>query len=181
MMISSLIDIFCTQAREHKLITSFFYNRSYEQGSGREAHPLLWLEDPIYGRNEGNVFVNSVNFSILFVPSDEDSVADLQNLAFSVGLNIIERIKDQDNGLSVRPDWSFVTLRDYYDNGACGCRFTVNLIQPNMQNLCLIDEQFDADARFETESLLPQFAAAKADGQTVFVNKLPEFNLKTTR
>lgn len=54
MMISSLIDIFCTQAREHKSIKSFFYNRSYELGTGREAHPLLWLEDPIYGRNEGN-------------------------------------------------------------------------------------------------------------------------------
>ena len=181
MMISSLIDIFCTQAREHKSIKSFFYNRSYELGTGREAHPLLWLEDPIYGRNEGNVFVNAVNFSVLFVPSDEDSISELQNLAFSVGLNIIERIKHQDNGLSVRPDWSFVTLRDYYDNGACGCRFSVNLVQANMQNLCLIDEQFDADAQFEVENLLPEFASSNADGQTVFVNKLPEFNLKTSR
>lgn len=180
-MITSLIDIFRTQAREHKTIRSFVYNRNAEQGSGREQHPLLWMEDPVFGRNEGNVFVNAVNFSVLFVPKADDSVAELQNLAFSIGLNIIERIKQQDNGVSLRPDWTFVTLRDYYDNGACGCRFSVNLVQQNIQNLCLIDEQFDADSNFHIDKAIPDFSVNPANNCEVFVSKFPEFDLKTSR
>lgn len=180
-MITSLIDIFRTQAREHKTIRSFTYNRNYELGSGREQHPLLWMEDPIFGRNEGNVFTNAVNFSILFVPKSDAVIAELQNLAYSIGLNIIERIKLQDNGVSLRPDWTFVSLRDYYDNGACGCRFSVNLIQQNMQSLCLIDEQFDANAEFESSQSLPEFVVDPANNCEVFVSKFPDFNLKTSR
>lgn len=179
-MINNIINIFYTQAREHKTIKAFYYNRNYELGSGREAHPLLWLEDPVYGRNQSNTFVNSVNFSVLFLPDEDNAVKDLQNLAYSIGLNIIERIKKHQHqlGISIQPGWSYLTLRDYYDNNACGCRFSVDFVQVNMQNLCLIDEQFDEDKQFEGNNILADFDVKPSGNCEVFVNKLPVFDLK---
>ena len=181
-MINSILQIFRQQAQQHKAIKAFYYNRNYELGSGKETHPLFWLEDPLTGRNQDNVFTNSVNFSILFLPTTEESVHHLQNLAFSIGLNIIERIKkNPDYGISIRPDWTYATLRDYYDNNACGCRFSVNFTQINMQNLCLIDEQFDTDNQFEDEALLSDFDMFPANNCEVFVQKLPDFDIKTRK
>lgn len=182
-MIHKIIETFRRQAREHKTLKAFYYDRNYELGSGKDSYPLFWLEDPMRGSNRSNTFSNSVNFSILFVPDKERSTAELQNLAFSIGLNIIERIKKHsaETGISIQPDWSYLTLSDYYDDNACGCRFSVNFTQVNMQNLCLIDEQFDADKEFESGSPLNSFSVSPASNCEVFVNKLPVFDLKTRR
>ncbi len=181
-MVKSIIDIFRTQARQHKTIRAFYYNRSYELGSGKETHPLFWLEDPVTGRNQDNVFTNSVNFSVLFLPTTEESVSRLQNLAFSIGLNILERIKkNQSSGISIRPDWTYTTLRNYYDNNACGCRFSVNFTMVNMQNLCLIDEQFDDEKEFENPSVLSGFELPETGNMEIFEGKLPNFDIKTRK
>jgi len=180
-MVTNIVDIFRQQAREHKTIKAFYYNRNYEIGSGREKHPLLWLEDPIYGSNQNNIFVNSLNFSILLIPQKDQGVSDLQNLAFSIGLNIIERIKRQNKEICIRPDWSFITLRDYYDNGSCGCRFSLNFTQTNMQDLCLIDEQFDIDNEFDETKIISDFNISPENNCETYTNKFPEFNLKTVK
>ncbi len=179
-MINSIISLFRDQAHAHKAIRSFYYNRNYELGAGNEYHPVFWLEDPIMGRNQQNVFTNTVNFSILFVPKDEDEVSDFQNLAFSIGLNILERIKiDSYLPVTVLPTWTYLTLRNYYDNNACGCRFSVDLVQRNMQDLCLIEEQFNMDKDFENNMALSDF---KINGtNAAFANKLPVFDLKTSK
>lgn len=182
-MITGIIELFRKQAREHKTIRSFFYDRNYEIGSGNDKYPLFWLEDPIIGRNDSNTFSNSVNFSILFVPNDTiRNVEELQNLAFSIGLNIIERIKaNKDSPISILPNWTFTTLRSYYDDNASGCRFSVNFTQRNMQNLCLIEEQFDDDKEFEKNSTLKNFNVDPANNCETFVNKFPVFDLKTSK
>lgn len=182
-MINSITDIFRNQARQHKAIKAFYYNRNYELGSGKDNYPLFWLDDPITGQNRNNVFTNSVNFSILFLPDKERTVTQLQSLAFSIGLNIIERIRKQGNelGISIQPDWSYITLSDYYDDNACGCRFSVNFTQANMQNLCLIDEQFDTEKQFPEHSPLADFTVLPSANCEVFVNKFPIFDLKTRK
>ena len=178
-MIETIIDTFKQQAREHKTIQAFYYNRTNEQGSGKEIYPLFWLEDPLVGRNIDNIFRSSANFSILFVPSQHDSIEHLQNMAFSIGLNILERIKSNSNSLiTIEPNWSYFTLRDYYDDAACGCRFSVNFIQRNMQNICLIEEQFAGDIDFEVKHGLKQFDVLPSNACEIFTNKLPEFDLK---
>ncbi len=181
-MVRSIIDEFRKQAREHKTIKAFYYNKVHEQGSGKDKYPLLWIEDPVYGRNADNVFRSSINFSILFLPEKGREVAELQNLAFSVGLNILERMKqDDESPVAILPDWTYLTLRNYYDDNACGCRFSVNMIQRNMQNLCLIDEQFDREKEFGTDASLPQFDIDTANNCEIFVNKFPQFDLKLRR
>lgn len=182
-MINRITNIFYTQARQHKSLKAFYYGRNYELGSGKDLYPLLWLEDPLTGHNRSNVFSNSVNFSILLLPDKEHSIAGLQSLAFSMGLNIIERIKKHGNelGVSVQSDWSYLTLSNYYDDNACGCRFSVNFTQANMQNLCLIDEQFDVDKQFEEMSALNSLDVSPANTCQVFTDKFPVFDLKTRK
>lgn len=182
-MIEDIIQIFLNQAREHKTIKAFYYNRNYEKGSGKDMYPLFWLEDPITGQNLDNVFTNSVNFSILFIPDDKISIVNSQSLAFSIGLNIIERIKKYTNDLAITilPNWNYTTLRHYYDDDASGCRFSVNFNQVNMQNLCLIDEQFDPDKQFDKNKTLPEFSNNPSNTCEKFVNKFPDFNLKTKK
>jgi hypothetical protein len=182
-MITNILNIFRTQARQHKAIRAFYYGRNYELGSGKDIYPLMWLEDPITGRNHNNTFTNTLNFSILFIPDKENTVAGLQNLAFSIGLNIIERIKKHGNelGISIQSDWTYLTLSDYYDDNACGCRFSLNFTQANMQNLCLIDEQFDEDKQFEENSSLNDFDVSPANNCEIFTDKFPVFDLKTRK
>ncbi len=182
-MINNIVTMFRRQAKEHKIIQAFYYNRNYELGSGKEKYPLLWLEDPLVGRNQDNVFTNTVNFSILLLPHKDKSMADMQSLAFSAGLNILERIKrDKTSGISIRPDWTYTTLQDYYDDNACGCRFTVNMTHVNMQNLCLIDEQFDENKEFASDPLsLPTLPDSLPEGIDLFAGKLPQFDLKVRK
>lgn len=178
-MIEDIICLFREQAREHVAIKAFYYKRNYEKGSGKDVYPLFWLEDPINGRNLNNVFTNSVNFSVLFVPKSNESVCHYQNLAFSIGLNILERIKsDKKSIISIVPDWKFMTLRDYYDDNAAGCRFSVNFTMRNMQNRCLIDEQFDENKQFEENKNLPDFSIIPANKCEQFSNGFPVFNLR---
>jgi hypothetical protein len=173
-MIESIVNIFREQAREHQSIQAFYYGREYEQGNGRERHPLLWLEDPLTGENKDTLFVNSLNFSVLFIPKEGNDVAGLQNRAFAIGLNILERIKQQQYKYKMRlvPGWTYLTLRDYYDNNSCGCRFSADFCQANTQNLCRLEEQFDAYGELHETGE----NASLQDGR--FSAQLPHFDLK---
>lgn len=185
-MIETIINIFRELARTHKTIKSFYYNKNYELGAGNEPHPLLWLEDPIMGNNvgvNGSVFSNSVNFSVLFVPDTEHTTEQLQSLAFSIGLNMIEKIKqDKESYFTIKPDWTYLTLSDYYDNNSVGCRFSCNLITKNISNLCLLPEQFDDNKQLEAETTLPDFdIKVTENGCETFTNKLPDFDIPVRR
>lgn len=181
-MINNIINLFKKQAYEHKTIKAFVYGRKNEMGSGKDTYPLFWLEDPVYGQNMNNVFRNTVNFSILFLLDKEKNVREMQNLAFSVGLNIIERIKlDKVSGINILPDWSYLTLQNYTDDDACGCRFTLNFTQVNMQALCLIEEQFELGKVFKTNKSLPEIEAQSRNNCEIFSSKFPVFNLKTRK
>lgn len=181
-MITNIIKTFRTQAREHKTIKSFLYSRNYEKGSGKDIYPLFWLEDPISGQNKDNVFRNSVNFSVLFTPDKKHTKEALQNLAFSIGLNIIERIKSNKRGdINIEPSWSYLTLTDYYDDNAIGCRFSLSFTQRNIQNLCLLEEQFDTGKEFEKKKGIEEFDVMPSNSCEVFTNKLPDFDIKINR
>lgn len=184
-MIETIINTFRQLAKSHKTIQSFYYNKNYELGEGNEAHPLLWLEDPIMGNNtgtNGSVFTNSVNFSVLFVPAKGDDIAHLQSLAFSIGLNMIERIKQNRHSyFTIKPDWNYLTLSDYYDNDCAGCRFSCTLVTKNISDLCLLEEQFDDEKEFEDTNTINDFDITVKSNCETFVNKLPDFNIPLRR
>ena len=173
-----IVDLFFNLAREHKKIKSFFYGKSYEKGAGNEVHPLVWLDDPIYGQSNNPTVQYTCNVDILGIPSNDGDVLSIQDSAMIVGLSFAEKIKTSFStlGFSIQ-GVSFVTLRDYYDNNAAGCRFTYSINQANPVDRC--NDDFDPEKKFASASELPNFSTDNPDGCAVFNDKrgLPDFKL----
>lgn len=173
-----IVNFFYELAREHKRINGFIYGRSYEKGAANEAHPLLWLDDPIIGASTGNTIRYTVNLDIVGIPADNSEVLTIQSEALSAGLSIIERIKNvrSTSGFSI-DSFSFITLRDYYDNNAAGQRFTLTIIQANPVNRCAVD--FDPAKQFPHTTALPDFNTDAPDGCAIFHDGqgLPNFKI----
>jgi len=174
-----IVNFFYELAREHKRLNGFIYGRSYEKGAANEAHPLLWLDDPIVGTMAANTIRYTVNIDLLGIPANDTEVLAVQTDAFNAGLSIIEQIKNvrAASGFSV-DTWNFLTLRDYYDNNAAGIRFTLTVIQANPVNRCADD--FDTDKQFPKVEALPDFLVENPDGCAIFNDSagLPNFKLK---
>lgn len=169
-----IVNIFYDLARQHKAIKGFYYGG--QRGAGNSVYPLVWLDDPLSGQASGAVASWSVNFDVLGIPETDAEIAAVQAEAFSAGLAIIEKLKGYPPGVLQVDRFSFLTLRNYYDDNAAGVRFTVSLAQPVPGNLCV--EYFDPLKEFTTPATLPNFTADNPDGCAVFADgALPNFNL----
>lgn len=174
-----IVDFFYELARQHKRINGFIYGKSYEKGAANEAHPLMWLDDPVYGQSVNRAIRYTVNVDILGIPETDKEVADVQTGAFNVGLSIAERIRQtRDKSGYTIDDFSFLSLRDYYDNNAAGFRFTYTIVQANPVDRCADD--FDPDRAFPEREALPVFEVDNPDGCAIFNDKtgLPNFKIK---
>lgn len=173
-----IVNFFYELARQHKQIKGFIYGKSYEKGAANEAHPLLWLDDPIYGQSVNQTLQYTVNVDILGIPENDEDVLDVQTTAFNVGLAIAEKIKQTraQTGYSI-DGFSFVSLRDYYDNNAAGFRFTYTMVQANPVNRC--GDDFDPSKQFPKVDALPNFKVENPDGCAIFSDKtgLPNFKI----
>lgn len=173
-----IVNFFYELARQHKQIKGFIYGKSYEKGAANEAHPLLWLDDPIYGQSVNKTLQYTVNVDILGIPENDEDVLDVQTAAFNAGLAIAEKIKQTRNQTGYSIDgFSFVSLRDYYDNNAAGFRFTYTMVQANPVNRCADD--FDPSKQFPKVDALPNFKVENPDGCAIFSDKtgLPNFKI----
>lgn len=173
-----IVNILYELARQHKQVKGFYYGKSYEKGAANEAHPLVWLDDPVYGRSVNHVLTYTCNVDILGIPENDSQVQAVQSAAFAVGLTLAEKIKQVRavTGFSL-DDFTFLTLRDYYDNNAAGCRFTYTIIQANPVDRC--NDDFDPAKEFPRMDALPDFTVENPDGCAIFSDKtgLPNFKI----
>lgn len=172
-----IVNLFYDLARQHKQIKGFFYGKTYEKGAANEAHPLVWLDDPIYGRGVSRVLSYTCNVDILGIPGDDDQdVLDVQSAAFDVGLTLAEKIGQYYPSFKIE-DFTFLSLRDYYDNSAAGYRFTYTIKQANPVNRC--NDDFDPTKQLQVTRGLPDFKTDNPDGCAVFGDKpgLPNFKI----
>lgn len=194
-MIKEIIDTFYQLAREHKLIRSFKYDKlSKGAGTGEEDHPQFFLEDPIYVGDsspmDGTIRVQ-VNFDIIMTPQAFENwnvkkqltVDECQNVAHQIALNIVSRLRtkliEDDNVINMSIlEYSFITLRNWYDNAAAGVRCTMNLSVANPINLCDESEHFDENKEFHLSELLNDVDTSHANGcHENFSYKLPKITL----
>lgn len=174
-----IVNLFYELARQHKQVKGFRYGKSYEKGAGNDIYPLTWLDDPILGQSlNDNVVRFTVNVDFLGIPQDDADVLAVQSAAYLVGLSFKERIREISTatGFNVNA-FSFVSLRDYYDDKAAGYRFTYTLVAPNPSNLCA--EYFDPEKQLEKTKPLPDFSTENPNGCAVFNDKkgLPNFSI----
>lgn len=191
-MIKNLVELFYNLSEKHKLVRGFKYGRlSKDMGIGSEAHPFVFLEQPLYFGNTdtttGTVPV-TLNVDFLITPQMLEnydiypSTEAGQNLMYHIGLNFIakirEMIKDGDlDWVSSIASWNWLTLYHFYDNDADGVRFTIVLNVRNQINFCDTDEHFDENKEFDIKKYLPEIETDDAQGCVVFDNKLPKFSL----
>lgn len=172
-----IVDLFYNLARTHTLIKGFTYEQPVSKGAGGEAYPLVNMEDPILGSSSSGkrTILYTVNVDILGIPNDETPVKEVQQSALLVGLDFSEQISKIS---TFRVDsFSFVSLREYSDNGDAGQRFTFSLMQANPVNRCA--EMFDPDKQLENKTGLPSFSTDAPESCVVFNEKsgLPNFTL----
>lgn len=174
-----IVNLFYELARQHKQIKGFVYGKGYEKGAANRAHPLLWVDDPLYGQSVNQVLQYTVNVDILGIPENDKDVISVQTAAFNVGLTLAEKIKKTQpkTGFSVS-GFTFLSLRDYYDDNAAGFRFTYTIVQANPADRCA--DEFDPQKQFPQVNALPDFEVSHPDGCAVFNDKtgLPNFKIR---
>lgn len=173
-----VVNLFYELARQNKRINGFTYGQNGDKGAGNEAHPLVWLDDPIMGRKVANTMAYSVNFDVLGIPANEAETLAVQSEAFDVGLNFIEKIGQTRNVTGFWIDsYTWLTLRKYTDLDGAGVRFSVSLSAAIPTNRCADD--FDPSKQFPSVKSLPDFLVDNPSGCAVFNDKagLPDFKL----
>lgn len=174
-----IVNFFYELARTNKRINGFAYGRAGGKGAGTEAHPLMWLDDPIYGEAVGVPALRfTVNLDILGIPANPSDTAAVQDAALITGLSIRERIKEIGRITAISVDtFSFVSLSEYTDNNAAGYRFTYRLTTQNPVDLCA--QYYDPTKQFPKVEDLPDFLTENPEGCAVFTDKagLPNFKI----
>jgi hypothetical protein len=175
-----IVNFFYELAKQHEQVRGFRYGKPGDKGAGRDAYPLVWLDDPILGQATGTgaTVQYTANVDFLGIPANEAEVPTVQAAMLLIGLDFVERIKQvrQTSGFSTER-FSFITLRQYTDDDAAGVRFTFGINQANPVNRCA--ENFDPSKVFPTVQALPAFDVDAADGCAVFTDKkgLPNFTV----
>ena len=191
-MIKNIVELFYHLSEKHKLVRGFKYGTlSKDMGIGSEAHPFVFLEQPMYFGNTdittGTVPV-TLNVDFLITPQMLEnwniypSTESGQNLMYHIGLNFIARIRQMiQNGdlewISSIASWNWLTLYHFYDNDCLGVRFTIVLNVKNQINFCDTDEHFDENKEFDIKKYLPEIETDDASGCSIFSNKLSKFDL----
>ena len=191
-MIKEIVNLFYNLSEKHKLVRGFKYGTlSKDMGIGSEAHPFVFLEQPMYFGNTdtttGTVPV-TLNVDFLITPQILEnygiypSTESGQNLCYHIGLNFIARIRQMiQNGdlewISSIASWNWLTLYHFYDNDAEGIRFSLVLNVKNQINFCDTDEHFDENKEFDIKKYLPEIETDDASGCSIFSNKLSKFDL----
>lgn len=176
-----IVNLFYEIARQHKLVKGFRYGKTYEKGAGSDIYPLVWLDDPILGQSVNDATIRyTVNVDVLGIPKDDADVVAVQSAAQLAGLSFNEKIKEMNRRQEISnrtESFTFVTLRNYYDDDAAGMRFTFSIIGPNPSNLCA--DYFDPDKQLEKLKTLPDFKTDNPNGCAIFNDKsgLPNFEV----
>ncbi len=196
-MIKGIVNTFYKVAEQHKLIRSFRYDQlSKSQGNGEENYPQLFLEDSIFidnGTTTNGYMTAMLNFDITMIPQAFENYnvrqlteEECQNVAMHIALNVIAKIRDIHNHYDeysseymdmIVQNYSFVTLRHWFDNDCSGVRCTLRVSVPNMINYCDLEEHFDEDKVFDMGSLLSDINTDDAVSCVNFDFKLPTITL----
>lgn len=179
-----MVNFFYELAKEHRRVRGFAWARSHNKGSGKDMYPLVWVDDPVMGtsiglQQRGNGIQYTVNVDFLGLAKNAREKLDVQTEAFYTGLDFFERGKTLYKTHRIRlTAFNFITLSEYYDDNAAGCRFTFTAIGDNVVDRCA--DNFDPDKHLvDRPSRLPDFLTENPDGCAVFANAVTLPNFKT--
>lgn len=177
-----IVNLFYELARQRDDVRGFAFGKGKKKGAGTDMYPLVWLDDPLTGSTyttveKGKLIRYIANVDFLKIPEKPEDVQRLQNECFYMGLTFFEKIKqDFATAQVLAQGFTFVSLSEYYDDNACGYRFTYTLDIPNPVDRCA--DHFDPTKVLPSPAGLPDFSADNPSGCAIFgKNKLPDFTI----
>ena len=140
-MIKDIISILEDTFLRYKGVRTFKYqDDSLNNTQPSDLDYQVFVDDYSYHRLNitTGIFVAEFNICILKTPSVNESILDIQDYAYSLACNVMEKIDTMEENMGVLSvyDYSIVTLSHYTDNDSAGVRLTLSLQTPNPANLC---------------------------------------------
>lgn len=138
----------------------------------------VFVDDTSYHRLNitTGVFIAEYNITILRTPSKDESILAIQDYAYSMACNILEKLDYTEEFMGVVRvhDYSIITLSHVTDNDSAGVRLTVELETPNPANLCDDENWNDEPYSGDTEPVLSGITYNEIGTITVNPVKLPK-------
>lgn len=140
-MLKDIVNILRDTFLRYKEVRTFKYKDDLLfNAQGNDKPFQVFVDDQSYHRLNitTGIFIAEFNITILKTPSKDEGILDIQDYAYTMACNVLERLDYLDDYIGVLRvhDYSIVTLSHVTDNDSAGVRLTVQLETPNPANLC---------------------------------------------
>ena len=144
-MISETINYLLGIASKHKLINSIGYKETYNFNDNHNDKQFQFIIDST-NLIEKNMTENVIKYKLeiycLGFVKTNMTILDIQDQATHMLIDFINYI-DNDNTYPIEVnDWSILSFSEYTDNKSSGARLTLDIIIPNILNLCEYRDNF---------------------------------------
>lgn len=151
-MIQDFVELFKNIALRHKLVRTFRYQDKILNNAQNNYRNFQVYMDTVSLHQLNittNIFTSEFEFYILSQAdgTSGNTIADVQGLAFTIGVDILGYIENNDeyDGILSLHDYSILTIDHYSDDDSCGIKLSVVLATPSPLNLCELDDHFNDD------------------------------------
>jgi hypothetical protein len=154
-MIKDVIEIIKNAALRHKGVRTFRYqgddlNNAQNNYKGYQ----VYVDDISYHKLNISNGVFRSEFQIYVLGNtNEKSVLDVQNEAYTIAVNIMAFIDSQEEyrGILSVYDYDIVTLSRYTDDSSAGVKLSLVLSMPSPLNWCTLSDNFNDEPYEEDE------------------------------
>lgn len=159
-MYKQIIDYIISVFLRHKAVYNCRYmQRIYTNAQGNNGYIQAILNDDPFFQLLISVpnrpFTLTLNIDILAFKTNDYTVLDAQSDTLQIGMEVIHFIEQDPSfmGQLNIHDYSFLGLDEYTDDRAAGQRLTLELVIPDITNLCTFMDNFlDEPKIIETEN-----------------------------
>lgn len=160
-------------------------------GVNEDDYGLFYLENPILvetSKLEVGTMVVQLNFQILFTPNRGETknlnIVECQSLAEKLAQAFILKMKSEYKQ-RIAPfnplTFSIIPTMKWYDDDSAGVRVSMRMECPNPLNYCLVDDYFNEEKEWNTDSAFNDIDYSNAEdckGNAYTTTRFPKINYK---
>ena len=154
-MIKDVIEILKEVALRHKGVRTFKYtgNDLFNTQNNHLGYQVYVDDVSMHQLNiTTNIFKAEFEVYVLGFVSDDTTILDVQNNAYTIACDIMAYIDTQNDfkGVLSVYDYSILTLSHFTDDNSAGVKLSLVLQMPSPVNMCTLDDNFN-DEPYEPE------------------------------
>lgn len=147
-MLKDVVEIIKEVSLRHKGVCTFKYQGDdlFNAQNNNKMYQV-YVDDVTYHQLNitTNIFKAEFQVYVLGFVSDDTTVLDVQNNAYTIACDIMAYIDTEEafQGILSVYDYSILTLSHFTDDNAAGVKLSLVLQMPSPVNLCELDENFN--------------------------------------